>query len=250
MRIRCLRTGVVREKRGTRGIARYLWAEWRDETLPVNAFLIEHPDGPCLFDAGQTVRAAAKGYFPWWHPFFRLARFELNAEDEVVPQLRACGVDPESVRWVVLSHLHTDHVGGLEAFRSAEVLVSRVEWERAQGLAGRVRGYLPQYWPTGMEPTRLEQDRDGFGPFPAAHDVVGDGSLLVVATPGHTPGHVSLLVRRLMGSVLLGGDMAHRRADLQREAPAVARYCDEERCDYTSAHDWDAPTVVASAQTT
>ena len=250
MRIRCLQTGVVREKVGTRGIARYLWAPWRDETLPVNTFLVEHPAGLCVFDTGQSSRARDSGYLPQWHPFLRLARFELTAQDEVGAQLRALEIDPAAVRWVILSHLHNDHIGGLEPFRNADVVVSRLEWDRAAGLAGRVRGYLPQHWPRGLEPRQLELDEAGFEPFPAAHDLAGDGSLLVVATPGHTPGHVSLLVTRPEGAVLLGGDVAHTTADLAHVAPAIARYCREEGIAYVGAHDPNARSILATSQTT
>ena len=244
MRIRCVRTGVVRERQGERGIRRYLWAAWRDGALPVNAFLVEHPDGLCLFDTGQTSRATAMGYFPRWQPFFRLARFELEADDEMEMQLDALAISPRDVRWVVLSHLHTDHAGGLAPFVDAEVVVSRAEWAMAGGLSGRMRGYLPQYWPKGLTPRLLELDGDGFGPFHASHDLTGDGTLVVVATPGHTPGHVSLLAHDETGDVLLGGDLAHTAVELEAVAPDVARYCSETRTVYVGAHDWDAETLV------
>src|SRR5262249_49808464 len=152
MRVHCFSTGVVRPKAGERGVHRYFADDWANEALPVNVFVVEHPDGLCLFDTGQTARAAEPGYFPWWGPFFRLSRFELAPSDEVVPQLERLALSPGDVRWVVLSHLHTDHVGGLDRFPGAEVLVSREEWGHATGLEGRIRGYTPQHWPRGVEP--------------------------------------------------------------------------------------------------
>jgi glyoxylase-like metal-dependent hydrolase (beta-lactamase superfamily II) len=247
MRIVCLRTGLVREREGERGARRYLWAGWRDDALPVNAFLVDHPAGLCLFDAGQTARATTRGYFPRWQPFFRLARFELDAEDEVGAQLEPHGRSPADIRWVVLSHLHTDHVGGLAPFSRSEVLVSRTEWERAQGVGGRARGYLPQHWPREIVPSLLDLDGAGFGPFPAAHLLVDDETLVIVATHGHTPGHVGLLVRRPEGDVLLGGDLAHTRAELARVAPAVADYCARHGIAYVGAHDRDAESSLEPA---
>ena len=185
--IRRLTTGRVRGKRRT-GPLRYLPGGWNEDSLPVHAFAVEHPDGICLFDTGQTARASAGGYHPGWHPFFWLARFELKPEDEVASQ-----IDARTVRWVVLSHLHTDHVGGLSAFTHAEVFVSRLAWECAQGLLGRLRGYIPQHWPQDLEPHVIDPP----------HDVAGDGRLLIVSVPGHTPGHAGLVVE---DETLLAGD--------------------------------------------
>ena len=189
MQIRRLTTGRVRGERRT-GPLRYLPGGWSDETLPVHAYAVDHPDGVCLFDTGQTARATRGGYHPRWHPYLWLARFELSSGESVSSQL-----DPKTVRWVVLSHLHTDHVGGLPAFAHAEVLVTRIEWQRAQGFAGKLRGYIPQHWPRGLEPRLVE----------LPHDVAADGRLVVVSLPGHTPGHAGLLVE---GQTLLAGDAA------------------------------------------
>lgn len=233
-RVECFSTGRVRLKRGRRGVRRYVANEWSDDTLPVNVFLVEHPAGLCLFDTGQTAVAGAPGYFPRWYPFFRLARFELVAEDEIAEQ-----IDPASVRWVVLSHLHTDHVGGLAGLRHAEVLVTRVEWERAAGIRGRLRGYLPQYWPAGLEPHLIDFSAGPAGAFPVSHDVAGDGSLSMVPLPGHTPGHAGLLVDQ---RVLLSGDAAHSVVEFAAAAPEIAAWCAREGVRVLLSHDSKAST--------
>jgi len=242
MRVHCLTTGAVRPKEHPRGVRRWLPGGWAEHTLPVHAFAVEHEAGVCLFDTGQEAAAGRRGYFPRWHPFFWLSRFELGAEDEAAPQLAALGIAPERVRWVVFSHLHTDHVGGLGPFARSDVVVSRVEWEQSQGLGGRLRGYLPQRWPRGLVPRLVELDGPGIGPFAGSHDLAGDARLVLVAAPGHTAGHLCLVARDGERGFLLGGDFAHTRDELP---PEVADFCRQSGLVYLGAHDPAAPELVA-----
>ena len=237
MRLHCFSTGVARLKAGERGARRYLPGGWRDETLPVNVFAIEHPDGICLFDAGQTADAALPGYFPRWYPFFKLARFELTRDQEAASQLRCAALDPGDVRWLVLSHMHTDHVGGVAAFRRARILVSAVEWNRAVGLGGRMRGYLPQYWPAGVVPEQIRFSTDAHGLGVRSYDVAGDGRLLLIPTPGHTPGHLGLLGRCGSGSFFLAGDAGHSPAEIAATTPWLADLCAAEGATLLTSHE-------------
>jgi glyoxylase-like metal-dependent hydrolase (beta-lactamase superfamily II) len=236
MRVVRLTTGVVRGKHARHGGRRYLPGGWSADTLPVNAFAVEHTAGLCLFDTGQSAAAARPGHLPRWHPFLRLARFELGPEDEAPAQLRRAGLDPAATRWVVLSHLHTDHAGGIGMFPDAEVLVSATEWRRATGIGGRLRGYTPGHWPA-LEPTLLDLSGPPVGPFSGSHDLAGDGTLLVVPTPGHTPGHVSLLVDTGSRRYLLAGDLVHDPAALGDVAPAIASWCMAGDVTVLTAHD-------------
>lgn len=203
----------------------------------MNVFLVEHPTGLCLFDAGQSARAALHGYFPRWHPFFRLSRFELAPEDEAAAQLRRLGVMPDDIRWVVLSHLHTDHSGGVAAFGSAEVIVSRLEWRRASGISGRLRGYLPQHWPPGLQPRLVDLDEPPVGPFAGSFELTGDGTLTAVALPGHTPGHIGLLARADGHAYLAVGDLVHAAAELASAYPELGAFCAREGVSVLAAHD-------------
>ncbi len=238
--IRRITTGFVRNKRQARGVRRYFGDDWSPRALPVNAYLIECSEGLVLFDAGQTAAAARPGYFPNWHPFFRLARFELQQADEVASQLEATGVRHETVGRVVLSHLHTDHVGDLSDFRSAEVIVGETEWRRAQGIRGSLRGYLPNRWPNGLRVRPVEIAGPSFGPFAASYDLLGDERLILVPTPGHTPGHLSMVVRDGETTWLLAGDLAHDPSELERIEPDIARWCAAENVEILTAHDEEA----------
>jgi glyoxylase-like metal-dependent hydrolase (beta-lactamase superfamily II) len=245
--VRALTTGRVRQKRAERGVRRYLSGDWAASTFPVFAFLVEHSDGLCLFDTGQTARAAEPGWFPAWYPYFRLARFELGPADEAAAQVARLGHDPADVRLIVLSHLHTDHVGGLDAFAGADVIVSRREWERATGVGGRLRGYLPQRWPKEVHPRLVDLDGPPLGPFPATHDLLGDGRLVLVPTPGHTPSHMAMLVQDDSRTLLLAGDVADTALELPAVAPELAEWCSAEHVVVLTAHDDLAPSLLGAA---
>ena len=156
MKIHAIQTGTVAVKtRQREGVGRgkrrllntFLDREWTDP-LPILAWAIEHPEGVIIVDTGETARASEPGYFPRWHPYFRTGLREWVArEEEVGPQLERLGIQPAEVRWLVMTHLHTDHAGGLHHFPKSEILVSRVELEKATGRMGRVRGYLNNRFP-------------------------------------------------------------------------------------------------------
>ena len=107
----------------------------------------------------------------------------------------------------------------------------------SDGHPGLLRGYVPQHWPPGLEPTLVDFDGDAVGPFVGTFDVMGDGSLLLVPTPGHTPGHAALLLRGSHGSRLLAGDLAHTAAELGATDPAIASWCEREHVAVLTAHD-------------
>lgn len=242
-RIASFSTGAVRTKRGERGIRRYLPGGWRASTLPVNVFVLWHPEGVCVFDAGQSALAAEPGYFPRWYPFFRLARFELGPEDEAGGQLERLGVGRDEVSWLVLSHLHTDHVGGVGGLTADEVVVSRTEWQRAQGWGGRLRGYVPQYWPAGVTPRLVDFEDGPVGPFGGSSSLTADGALVLVPTPGHTPGHMSLLATVDDRRYLLAGDLSESARDLDESDP-VAAYCRGEGIAVLTTHDPRVDTLL------
>jgi glyoxylase-like metal-dependent hydrolase (beta-lactamase superfamily II) len=221
MRIHAIQTGTVMVKRrqragtGPSGPLRLLNtirdSEWTPP-LPIHAWLIEHDDeGLIVVDTGETARAAGPGYFPRWHPYYRYAvRTFVSRRDEVDVKLRECGFEPADVRRVVLTHLHTDHAGGLYHFSKSELYVSSRELDAASGIAGRARGYLNQHWPSWFAPTPVEfTDDEPIGPFPHTHSLTADGTVRLIATPGHTPGHVSVLVQDDDCFVFLAGDASY-----------------------------------------
>jgi glyoxylase-like metal-dependent hydrolase (beta-lactamase superfamily II) len=202
-RIHALSTGLVKvrlpqmESRG-RGPARLghmlfddEWSDW----LPIYVWVVEHDEGVIVVDTGETARVHDRGYHPRWHPFYRrAARFSVHPDEELGPQLRRLGVAPRDVRHVVLTHLHTDHAGGLQHVTGSRVWVAPEEYERASGIGGRVQGYLPHRWPKWWQPEFIRFDRRPIGPFAESMPLTRRGDVAIVQTPGHTPHHVSVVV--------------------------------------------------------
>jgi glyoxylase-like metal-dependent hydrolase (beta-lactamase superfamily II) len=186
---------------------------------PINVYVIEHRDGLVLFDLGQDRESVTNpdAYFPDQPVRFlydRLARFRIAPEETLSAQLRARGYQPGDVRIAVMSHLHEDHIGGIRELLSAELVVSRAEWDTMERPLPEARGYLRRHIDVPGRAIRkidFEFTRDqAVAPFRAAHDLMGDGSLVLLPTPGHTPGSMSILVRSAgVAPLLLVGDLTY-----------------------------------------
>ena len=218
MKIHAIQTGTVTIKtrqvqaRGhgaRRQLNMILDRRWTDP-LPIYAFAIEHPEGVIVVDTGETARSTEPGYFPRWHPYYRYGlRLQVTPEQEIGPQLARLGIAPGDVRRVVLTHLHTDHAGGLHHFPGIEILVSRADLEVASGLRGRLRGYPNDRWPEWFAPTLVDLGPAAYGPFPQSLALTNAGDVTLVPLHGHTAGQLGVAVEDGEHTVLLGGDSAY-----------------------------------------
>jgi glyoxylase-like metal-dependent hydrolase (beta-lactamase superfamily II) len=164
-----------------------------------NCYLIQHARGWMLWDTGVPDALAsstqpASGPIPWQR------RITLAA------QLQAIGVSPSAIRFVGISHTHGDHVGNVDQFPQATVLIQQAEYDWAFA-----------------QPTKPFSAEHPAQKLVGDHDVFGDGSVRIISTPGHTPGHQSLMVRLPnTGWVILSGDAAHFRDNFDhRRVPAM-----------------------------
>jgi len=115
-----------------------------------------------------------------------------------------------------LTHLHTDHAGGVHHFPDNEILVSRAELDYAAGLRGRFRGYPNKRWPAWFRPTLVDLPAVPFGPFPASMTLTEAGDVTLVPVPGHSPGQLAVVVEDVDQAVLLAGDSSYSQDALLR----------------------------------
>jgi N-acyl homoserine lactone hydrolase len=193
---------------------------------PINAYVIEHAKGLLLFDTGQDRASVIDhAYFPGGFTgvlYDRLAKFNIGEQETLTAQLATLGYTPADVDTAILSHLHQDHMGGLPELGGADLLIAEAEWAELSKLAPEPRGFLRAHiqlpglkWhQISLEPT----EDPALAPFTQSLDTMGDGSLVLLPTPGHTPGSLSLLIRRqtrspllLVGDLTYGADLLERR---------------------------------------
>jgi glyoxylase-like metal-dependent hydrolase (beta-lactamase superfamily II) len=221
MRVHAITTGSVtvrsRQVRGSgpgpiRQLGPMIDREWVGP-LPIWTWAIEHPEGVIVVDTGDTARTSEPGYFPRWHPYFRRAvRLDVKPHEEIGPQLAGLGIEIPDVRRVVVTHMHTDHIGGVHHFEGREILVTPKELATASGLSGRINGFLPQHLPDWFAPREIELVDEPFGPFERSMPLTDAGDVRVVPTPGHTPGHVSVVVDEGDRVLFLAGDTSYTEA--------------------------------------
>jgi N-acyl homoserine lactone hydrolase len=180
------------------------------------AFVLEHPSrGLVMFEAGHHPDIARD---PGEHLGFihaaGLMPMEQRPGQDARTQLEHAGFDPDAVRTIIVSHFHPEHVGAVEEFPFA--MIAADAREIAWGVDDPDYNYVPaEYDEVASWMPITFDDAAPFGPFPGAFDLFGDGSVLVVSTPGHTPGHVSVLVNLEHGPVLLAGDTAWTELNLR-----------------------------------
>ena len=168
-----------------------------------NCYLIKHAQGWMLWDTGvdDAIAAMPDGQKPadpratlWRRP------------KTLAGQLEQLGIKPSDIKYVSVSHSHPDHIGNVEMFPQALLLVQKAEYEwPGTNNASRFKPEHPV--------TKVEGDKDVFG----------DGSVTILSTPGHTPGHQSLVVKLpKTGAVLLSGDAVHFQSNWDnRRVPAI-----------------------------
>jgi N-acyl homoserine lactone hydrolase len=179
--------------------------EVKDSNMGVTCYLVVHPKGLLIYDTGLNDRLIGRPLYENVLEGYGQIKF-----NTLRGQLADIGLVPAKIDYLVLSHYHWDHVGNASDFAGSTWLVYKGDRDQMFSTAARAYPWFAQY-------SALEHSRTKF--LSGDYDVFGDGTVVVIATPGHTEGHCSLLVRlRHTGPIVLSGDLYHyaEERDLKR----------------------------------
>jgi glyoxylase-like metal-dependent hydrolase (beta-lactamase superfamily II) len=185
--------------------------------LPVYCWLIQHPDGLFLIDAGYSSRIGDAAYFEkgkaiekW---FARTqVRTKVEVQDELVPQLASRGFRLSDIHSVIFTHLHVDHVGGIPAMKGLRFVVDVEEYNNNNHAFA-----LPEWF----EPQKVKFTGSGISAFTNSIPLTSGGDMHYVSTPGHSPGHCSILLKTREVDILFAGDLVYSADQLNKNTVAA-----------------------------
>jgi N-acyl homoserine lactone hydrolase len=160
--------------------------------LVYSCYLIKHGDDYLLWDTGHAMTTP-----------------NVAPKVSLVDQLAQLNLKPEQIKYVAISHYHFDHTGQVGSFPKATLLIGKGDWDA-------INSPKPAEGVNFASFANWTKGEGTVEPLPNDKDVFGDGSVIMLYTPGHTPGHHSLLVKLpQMGAVLISGDAVHFRENYE-----------------------------------
>jgi N-acyl homoserine lactone hydrolase len=202
----------------------------RQIEAPCLAYAVRHPDaGTILIDTGFHPDAAQSPRKDFGLAMGLLFR-RLRVTAPFSQQLAELGIDAADVKRVVMTHLHVDHTSAMRLLPNATFLCAREEWAQATapraGANGFIAGHLPPR--ERMELVDFARQGEPHGPFAATVDLLGDGSIRLLSTPGHTAGHMSVLLGLADGAqVLVVGDAAYTLRSIREQRLSLLTHDDD-----------------------
>jgi N-acyl homoserine lactone hydrolase len=188
---------------------------------PCIAYAVRHPSaGTILIDTGMHSDAQENPRRDFGIPLSLMFRGLHPAKEPFDEQLRALDIEPGSVERVVMTHLHLDHTSGMRLLPNAKFTASGAEWAATQRRFPAGKGYVPHHLPAVSQMQLLDFGRDGepYATFKQTIDLLDDGTIRLISTPGHSAGHLSVLLRLADGGeALLIGDAAYTLRNIHEE---------------------------------
>lgn len=268
MVIHPLQTGTVRVKQfqltGAKNILSRLyqliftqkWGEW----LPIYSWLIEIDGKLILIDTGETSKIYEKNYLPEGGLYHKSVQTRIKKEEEINFQISSLGYQIEDIKTIILTHLHGDHIGGIQYFPKANFLVSQTEYELATSKKGQNNGYFKKNWPSWFSPNLIKYNNQAEGVFNQSYHLQESKKIIIVPTPGHSIGHQSVIIKTKSVTYFIGGDLTYNIETLKKEIPNVIimnkeaiksvskvhEYVKSNSCVYLSSHDWNVSKMITN----
>lgn len=213
IKITIFHTGKVRvdraiplHERNPLAVTGFFRSKKKKMILPVSAYLIDHPKGKILIDTGWDTKYATERPKQLLGLADKVSAPIIEANEGIDDKLKAVGLQPEDIDHVFISHMDFDHVSGLRLVnRAKDIRCAAEEWAACNKFSLR---YIDT-WTNVCDVSTFSYSQSGIGPTGRSYDVFGDGTVLLVHTPGHSYGLFSAMIRGTDGYLVLGNDAAY-----------------------------------------
>lgn len=235
------------------------------QEIPIYVWVIEHPEGLIVIDAGESAAVNDPDYFPLWQrPYWTSQyRFHITPDDEIGAHLKRAGLSVRDVRWLVLTHTHFDHSDAINTFVDSEILITRKEHDDIYRYRSAHFGF-PSKWSPALKQRVIDFSPTPVGTFSESYTLTRAGDVHLVPTPGHTMGHQSVILQHDGLTYFFGADTSFDQASLLNgtmDAPTfnaplnyetrekILAYARQTPLIYLTTHDYDTPRRLAERAT-
>lgn len=270
VKIHALCTGTVavktnfRTKKGVGELAKLniLLDKHYTEYLPIWVWVIEHPEGLMVIDTGENAEikdldkylAKESGFLRY--QFKHACKFNVEPKDELNYQFEKINLKLDDVKLVALTHLHLDHTDGLKFFPKQEIMVGDFEFNHPNN-------NMPSTFPSWFKPNKIKYAQNRIEVFNQAYPITSSEDLLYIPTPGHTPGHSSIVFKTDDFDIIFAGDSSYNQrqvingelagvnADYEKTKQTynhLLRYATNRKTIYLPTHDESAGQRLANKE--
>ncbi len=223
--------------------------------IPIYAWVIEHDEGVIVVDTGDIPSNTTT--------FLTQFKRDIHPDDLMEPQLAKHGIKIKDVSQVILTHIHSDHANGVAPFLNTPIWVSQSEYDSFHSVPTRIINSIALEAPSGFNPQPFSFQPTRIGAFESSFPLTKAGDVIAVPTPGHTPGHLSVLAIENGITTFIAGDITYTEAALieqdfqgPSEAPEeqpktlakVWQYTQENPTIYLPSHDPESGKRLANMQ--
>ncbi|MBI1279591.1 MAG: MBL fold metallo-hydrolase [Anaerolineaceae bacterium] len=223
--------------------------------IPIYAWVIEHNEGIIVVDTGDIPSTSTT--------FLTQFKRDIKPDELIEPQLAKLGIKINDVAKVILTHIHSDHANGVAPFLNTPIWISQREYDSFHSLPTRIINSIALEAPVGFKPQPFQFQPSPLGTFESSFPLTKAGDVIAVPTPGHTPGHLSVIAIENGISTFIAGDVTYDEAALinqdfqgPSEAPneqavtlaKVLEYSQANPTIYLPSHDPESGKRLANKQ--